>query len=422
MCPPALEPQPLLYVDDRPISLTETLLRRTDVAPILLRFEEAGPLPPLHLRATMHLPAFTVRTSVPLALEARRFAHWCEDQDLTPRHFCNPSEPRQAVSNEFASLLGLPSMPAHAVAWVRDKQAMKRRLGDLGFQVAAHAEVRSPSELREFGEHRGWPIVVKPIDGFACIDTHVIPSREAAINHPLGTDRHWLAERFVDGKEWECCALVFGGEVLDVYVSQFPAPPLLAADGAINANISLGGVPPDFPVDVTAMVQRIVTGMDLRDGYLHMEMFLSAAGHCVVSEVGFRIAGCEIAGNHGLARGFDIFGSLIDIHLGHRPSLDYTLDRCVGDLLLPLPAGEVRRVTPLDDLLALDGVIGGRINVQAGDRPRTRRASHACSGYLQIEGDNAMEVETRMLDALDRFSIETTNLNESRGKVVCVSS
>lgn len=396
----------LLYVDDRPTTLTDALLAREDVNVVLLRFEEAkADLPPFHLEATRDVPAFTVDSRAGLANEAERFDRWQRDLGLRVRYFCNPSEPRQAVSHRFARLLALPALSEKQVAWVREKPVMKERLTELGISVAAFDRICSARDVEAFGQTHGWPVVVKPVDSYACIDTFAVPDRAAARELSLAQERSWMVESFVFDEEWECCALVFNGIVLDVYLSYFPAPPLAATDGDINANISVGGLPTGFPVDVVSLVQQIVTGMSLRDGYLHMEMFVGRDGLCTVSEVGFRLAGCEIPANHGLALGFDIFGALIDIHLGRLPSLSYSRRRCVGDLLLPLPSGTIEHVTEIEELIGMEGVIGGRLRVRPGDRINRRRASHTSAGFVHVEGATPAEVELRMRAVLHRFEI-----------------
>jgi hypothetical protein len=394
----------LLCVDDRPCTFVEALLRRRDVVPVLLRIQQVlGDLPEWYRERTLDTATFVLDAERPLAEEARRLKDWWAGRRLGRPHFCNPSEPRQRLAQRFARLLGLPALSEDQVVWLRHKPSMKAKLARLGFAVARHAVTRSRAELVAFAQRCGWPMVVKPVEGFACIDTHLLAGVEqlAAID----TGREWLAEEYIPDREYECCALIFAGRVLDTYLSCFPAPPLQATDGAINANISARRLPEGFSIDLRAMVQHIVDGMRLDHGYLHLEFFARADGSYRIGEVALRLAGCEIPANHGLAYGFDIFDALIDIHLGFRPRLDYTRERCVGDLLLPAKPGLVLDITPMPELLAMQGVIAGRLKVAPGEVIAPRRASHAAAGFVHVEGDTVAEVEQRMQRVLSRFRL-----------------
>ncbi|MGW8953943.1 ATP-grasp domain-containing protein [Streptomyces sp. NPDC055709] len=394
--------------DDRPTSFTRYAAESLADSLVLLRFSDAAKdLSDTYLRQTAHLPAFWVRENAPLEEEAARYRAWSEELPVPPSRFCNPSEPRQSMAQRFAGLAGLPHLTERQVRWVRDKEAMKHRFRKLGLNTARYARVSTVSEIESFAARSGWPVVLKPVDSFACVDTYRLTGPGAVSQEDLGT-RSWMVEEHLEGTEWEVCALIHGGEVLDAWPSAMPCRPLDIVDGAMNANIS---VPTDEgpPIDLRAMLQRIASGMEIDHGYVHMEFFV--VDHTVyASEIGVRLAGCEITANHGHAHGFDVFGATLDVYLGRRPTLDYTDRRCAGDLLLPLPgSGTVRRITPTKDLLRLPGVIDAVLHVGVGEHVAARRASHNASGYVHVAGRSIAEVETRMRGVLDAFAIEVVS-------------
>ncbi|MET8826258.1 ATP-dependent carboxylate-amine ligase [Streptomyces sp. NPDC004610] len=395
----------LLMVDDRPSSFTRYAARELAGRLVLLRFAATRPeLPEDHLRETAHLPAFQVREGASVAEEARRYRDWAAGLPVAPTRFCNPSEPLQATAQRFAELAGLPHLTERQVTLVRDKAAMKTRFRELGLRTAEFGRVRSGAEIERFAGRHGWPVVLKPVDSFACVDTYRLDGPGDLAGIDLAA-RDWMVEAYLGGTEWEVCAIVLGGEVLDAWPSAMPCRPLDIVDGAMNANISVGtGEGP--PVDLRALVQRVVTGLGIDHGYTHMEFFL-IDGEVYAGEIGVRLAGCEIPANHGHAYGFDVFGATLAVYLGHRPDLGYRLRRCAGDLLLPLPGtGLVRRITSRDDLLAMPGVIDAVLKVRAGDTVTARRASHSASGYAHVVGASIAEVESRMREVLARFTIE----------------
>ncbi|MFI7241987.1 ATP-dependent carboxylate-amine ligase [Streptomyces qinglanensis] len=410
----APEPQPpvLLLADDRATSFTRYAARAAAGRLVLLRFAaQRRALSPEYVRETAHLPAFWIREGVPPAEEARRYRAWAAELPAAPTRFCNPSEPQQETAQEFAALAGLPHLTRQQVRWVRDKAAMKARFRELGLATAAWRRVRAPAEVLRFAGRYGWPLVLKPVDSFACIDTHRLDG-PAALDGVDWRAREWMAEEFLTGTEWEACALIHGGRVLDAWPSAMPCRPLEIVSGAMNANISVAtGAGP--PVDLPALVQRITTGMGIDHGYLHMEFF-ERDGTVFASEVGLRMAGCEIAANHGHAYGFDIFGATLDVYRGRRPELRYRHRRCVGDLLLPLPgSGVVRHITPAEQLRRIPGTLDVVLQVGAGDTVHSRRASHSASGHVHVAGDSVAQVERRMRAVLDAFTIELAPLPHS---------
>ncbi|MGW1992115.1 ATP-grasp domain-containing protein [Embleya sp. NPDC001921] len=407
-----MSPRPtLLMVDDRASSFTRYAARALSENLVLLRFAELrDDLREDYLRETAHLPAFWVREGVSLAEEARRYRDWAAELPQPPTRFCNPSEPRQHVAHRFAALVGLPHLDERQVAWVRDKVAMKERFRELGLRTAAFTRVRSASEVERFAARYDWPLVLKPVDSFACVDTYLLPGPTTAAEIDYEA-RDFMVEEHLGGTEWEVCALIHDGEVLTAWPSAMPCRPLDIVDGAMNANISVG-TDEGPPVDLRDMLQRIVTGMDIDHGYAHMEFFV-VDGQVFAGEIGVRPAGCEIPANHGHAYGFDVFAATLDVYLGRRPRLDYRERRCAGDLLLPLPgSGTVRRVTSADELLRLPGVVEAVLRTGVGDTVVARRASHNASGHVHVVGDSIARVEQRMRAVLDAFTIEVVPARE----------
>lgn len=215
-----------------------------------------------------------------------------------------------------------------------------------------------------------------------------------------------MVEEFLTGREYQLCALVAHGRVLDTYVSWTPCALLETVHGGINGSISLG-VDGELGIDEKELVQSIVDGMRIDHGYLHMEFFRSDDGGVHMSEVGARLAGCELPSNHGLARNFDMMAATLDTYLGRVPSLEYSALRCAGDLLLPYEPGRVLKVTPMETLLSMPGVVHGRMNVASGDDLPDQRASHASAGYVQIVGPSRQIVEDRMTEVLAAFELVT---------------
>jgi len=408
----------LLLVDNRPSEFTRYVLDRADVDVVLLRFDDFadvipnwpvwGRLPSSHLNATAHVPSFDVQADRPLEQEAERFKEAAVARGWVPQFFCNPEEHLQEIAHRFAGLLGLPHLSEEQVRWVRDKAVMKDRFAELGIPAARYERVRTADEVLRFGEHHGWPVVLKPVDSFATIDTHRVDDAAGLADlFPRLPQRAWIVEEFIDGTEYQLCALVAQRRVLGTFISVNPSPLLAAVDGSMNADVTVGPhvAEPSLMETVGALVQRLVDGMRLDHGYLHMEFFRTADGTIRMSEIGARLAGCGIPLNHGMAYGFDVFGATLDVYLQRVPALHYTEARCVGDLLLPTRPGRVLAMTPIEELLALPGVVTGRYDVAVGDVVLERRASNTRAGLVHVDGASVEQVLDRMRTVLDHFEL-----------------
>ncbi len=388
----------LLYVDDFPFELSKTVVNTPEVKPILLRFSDIQ-LPSLWKAHTAKHAVFTVTERKNIAGEAARFKAWKQKNHLTIDGFLNPSEPTQHFAHAFARHLSLEALSEEVVERVRNKAVLKERLLAAGLPVAPFRRVATANDIIDFGNEFGWPAVVKPIDGFSTINTFKISREEAHRfefpRSPLTTisDR-WIVEKYISWREWECCALVYKGRVLKDFISYMPCPPLQIVEGAMNANITLREEEKErFPIDTHQIAQRIVDAIGITTGYLHAEFFLSRDRRWLVSDVGNRLAGCEIPSNHSLTYNFDIFKALIDIHLGQRPRIPQSSARNVGDLLLP-PRKEF--IPSEHELRDFEGIVRIKTKEQDDTGTKVSRASHLSSVTVHIEGNGVREVTSRM--------------------------
>ena len=413
----------LIYVDDRrcsalkPCSLNYALFRRTDIVPILLRPIGGDEFGPEYLEATAHLHRFDVDLKADLISETNRFRAWCAERKLEPDTFCCMTEPRQEYWQAFARQIGVGRLPADVVRALRHKPTMKEWIRRADFATAAYAEVSVTDDVLHFARRHGYPIVLKPVDGGGSEDTFVLRCTTDVLDHAdILSSEQMMVETFIADREYECCALIAQGKVLDVYPSIVPASMLEAANGAMNADISVGGQLHWIPVnDLRSVIQRLVSGFRLTEGYLHLELFAPSDGSRLhISELALRYPGCEVAKNHGLALGFDIARATIDTYLGLVPDLRYTRNRCVGDLMLPYKPGRIRRLSTPDSLRANPGVIEVHLGVSKGDvLPEVPKASFVSSGWVLVEGVDPPEVEQRMRQVLDQYVLETEPVPEA---------
>ncbi|GHJ37175.1 ATP-dependent carboxylate-amine ligase [Streptomyces sp. TS71-3] len=393
----------LLLVVSRRRRFTRHVLDRPDIDTVLLRPGTST------VEVPDGRPAFHLRAGVPAEEEAARYRRWLAALELPrPAFFCNPDEAAQPLAHRFAAAAGLPHLSPRQVRLATDKLAMKELFAAAGLPAARFRAVTSATEVKEFADRYGWPVIVKPAVSGSAVDTWKVDAdRLAAVDLALRSrpDRRWIAEEYVRGTEHQLCALVHDGRVQDAYIAVNPAPMLDTLDGAMNADITLAPSEPE-PVDGRAVAQRMCDALDLRAGYLHAEFFAGNGGSFVMGEMAARLGGAELPTSHGLSRGFDMLAATADVYVGRRPALAYTRDRSVGHLLLPARRGVVTGISSLAELTALPGVVCGALTAAVGDRLDPPRASNASSGHVHVEGENSGVVRERMARVLSRFRLE----------------
>jgi len=156
--------------------------------------------------------------------------------------------------------------------------------------------------------------------------------------------------------------------------------------------------------------------MNLKNGVMTIEVFISDNGKVMPSELGWRLPGCQATTNHGFSYGIDIYELLIDIMLDKKVELNYR-DKIisVGDLYLPNKEGIITNITSLDELLKMDGVIQGEMFAKLGEYQVKRRVGNDASGWVQVMGDNEIETLKKMQLIFDKFVIETDKDIKERG-------
>lgn len=397
---PTTEPRPaLLVVESRRARFLDSVLARTDIDCVLLRLSSAAPVD----RPATGAPVFVLDERETLEREAGRYDRWLETHGIRPSHFCNPNEAAQPVAHRFAEAVGLPHLTDEQVRQVHVKPEMKTLYEKIGLPSARYAVVDSQQAVHAFAAEFGWPLILKPIDSDTCLDTYKLRGPDdPCTSHADRVARKWMVEEYISGNEFQLCALVFDGRVLDAYLSRNPAPIISVFDGAMNANITLAPSEAE-PVDSVWLAQTLTDGIGYGYGYLHGELFIRPDGSFVMGEVAARLSGCEVPMNHGMAYGFDVMTAISDLYVGRAPTLEYLLDRSVGDLLLPTAAGRVVDISSAEELAGLPGVVHSSIAVKVDDRLTPPRMSSACSGYVHVEGRSSLEVQQRMATILANF-------------------
>lgn len=412
----------LLYFEEMECPLSKTLFGREDLNIIILRTtKNLKFFSKEYLEQTKKYNVFVADYNNDISEEVYKFKKWCEEKKLNPTNFLNDSEYYLEYANNFARLLNLPALTEQQVLWVRDKVNMKERFNQIGLNTVSFSAIENKQDIVNFfNSHGGKRIVFKPRRGMNSVDTYIINSLEDIENlSVLIKPNKYMVETFCYDHEWSIESIVQDGKVLDSYVTYIPNATIWASiANNLNCHMTVPKIPEYFQFVPKDFIQTIVSGMNLKNGVMTIEVFISDDGKVMPSELGWRLPGCQATTNHSFSYGINIYELLIDIMLGKKVELNYR-DKIisVGDLYLPNKEGIITNITSLDELLKMDGVIQGEMFARLGEYQVKRRVGNDASGWVQVMGTNEKETLKKMQSVFDKFVIETDRDIKERGAV-----
>lgn len=412
----------LLYFEEMECPLSKTLFSRDDIELVILRttknlrfFSEE------YLEKTKNCNIFVADYDASLSSEVGRFKKWCDTKNLHITNFLNDSEYYLEYSNNFARLLGIDALSQQQINWVRDKVDMKERFNQIGLETVSYSPIESKKDIISFFKNHGEKrIVFKPRRGMNSIETYIIDSIEDINNLPIEIKANkYMVESFCYDHEWSIESIVQDGKVLDSYLTYLPNATIWASiANDLNCHMTVPNIPHFFKFIPKELIQTIVTGMNLKNGVMTIEVFIDKNGKVKPSELGWRLPGGQATTNHSLSYGINIYEILIDIILGKKVELKYR-DKMIsaGALYLPNKQGVITNITPLEELLKMDGVIHGEMFAKLGEYQIKRRVGNDASGWVQVIGKDETETLRKIQMVFDNFVIETADLKKERGAI-----
>jgi biotin carboxylase len=298
------------------------------------------------------------------------------------------------------------------------KVAMRRRLAEAGVPQPRFAAVRTLAERRRAAEEVGFPAVLKPadsggqrgvfrVDSLDDVDAHLY---EALAASPTGEA---ILEEFVEGLELNGIVIARDGEALPLTLSDRLRPPGVGFGvGWIHVYpASLFG---ERLAEAERVAARTATALGLRTGIAFPQLLAADDGRIVVVECAARIPGGQMADLVRFAVGVDLVEVQLRIALGDELPDELVRPRFSQPLAIrfltaqpgPLPAGRVRRIGPLDKVLAFPGVVQAETYLQPGETIRPVRVDGDRRGYVIAIGDTSLEALERAEAAARLLDVE----------------
>ncbi len=317
-----------------------------------------------------------------------------------------------------ADALGLPGIGTPTAHLMTHKIAMRRTLADAGVPQPRFAAARDLASARAALESVGTPAVLKPADSGGQRGIFYLESQDdldahlhaALAESPTGEA---IVEGFHDGLELNGIVVAREGEAIPLTLSDRLRPP--------GRGFGVGWIhvyPASIYGDTLAEAERIavhaVNALGLRDGIAFPQLIVSDDGSIRVVEVAARIPGGQMADLVRHAVGVDLVEVALRQAIGEPVPDELVVPRFKQPLSIrfltaepgPLPTGKVKRVGPLDPVLAAEGVVQADTYLQVGETIRPVWRDGDRRGYVIATAENSVEALSRAEAAAKLLEVE----------------
>jgi biotin carboxylase len=317
-----------------------------------------------------------------------------------------------------AEARGLPGIGVQTAHLLTHKVAMRRRLADAGVPQPRFAAIRSLSERRRAADEVGFPAVLKPADSGGQrglfrvesvddIDTHL---HEALNASPT---REAILEQYVDGTEMNGIVIARRDDAIPLTLSDRLRPP--------GVGFGVGWIHVYPATTFGAQLEEservavhTVHALGLRNAIAFPQLIAAPDGTVQVVECAARIPGGQMADLVRFAVGVDLVDVQLRMALGEELPDELVQARFKQPLAIrfftaapgPLPTGRVKRIGPLDKVLAFPGVVQAEVYLQVGETIRPVRLDGDRRGYVIATADTNLEALDRAEAASRLLDVE----------------
>ncbi|MFI6361181.1 acetyl-CoA carboxylase biotin carboxylase subunit family protein [Nocardia sp. NPDC050630] len=316
--------------------------------------------------------------------------------------------------------LGLPGQTTESACAYRDKLIMKDRAARAGVEVPGRRAIDRPTDLMEFIEEVGLPVVVKPRRGAASIGVRILRDGSdvtaflASGELPAAPQRsgRLIAEEYIDGDFFHVDGVIADAAVVHCWPSQYNSGNAEAAQtGSELSSVPLAADDPRTYVlqEFAADVHRAMPTPSFPTSF-HLEAWIPAHGRPVLCEVASRTGGALIARTYREAFGVHLSRENLrgqcglGLELTHQPAVPR---RAGGWVLFPPGHG---RFEPPTGACPVSGA-EFELHMSAGTFAQGPEYAAHSAAAVAVYADTAEQVRERIQETTRWWAEEARWLN-----------
>jgi hypothetical protein len=226
-----------------------------------------------------------------------------------------PLEELQVPLAEVRAAFGIAGVDVETARNFRDKDRMKRLLGEAGLPCARHRLVGEAAAARAFVAEVGLPVVAKPPAGSGTRNTFRLDTPQQVEEwlrwDPPHPERPTLLEEFIVGDEHAFDCVFVGGQARWWNISRYHPTPLEVMENpwiqwAVVLPRDISG--PEYG-QISAAGPAAISVLGLQTGLVHMEWFRRLDGSIAISEAAVRPPGAQFSTLISYAHDFDLYSA-----------------------------------------------------------------------------------------------------------------
>lgn len=316
-------------------------------------------------------------------------------------------EKQQPLSCKIAAELGLISTSFFASNITLNKHELRRLLNQKRISSVSYSVCKTDNDLKEFINDNGFPIIVKPVDGWASTNVIKINSfeqlnkfLEREINYPV------LSEEFLEGKEISVETFTIENNHIIINLTE----KILQKDSFVEIGHNVPYSVPDILYDeINCLIKEMLDLINHKFGPCHIELMLTNSGPKII-EVQTRPGGDAIHELIEIATEIDIIDLMLEFQTGRRDLSNiptFIINQYASIRFFEANRGRVTSISGIEEIKKLPNVVKVELNLSVGDIINDFSNSFERFGYVIIKGENNLEIENTWLNIQKIINIQT---------------
>lgn len=312
------------------------------------------------------------------------------------------------ITSELSVFLNLPGLGPDIIEFIQDKNSMRELLSTREEFSVKYCKPQNIKELSEFAERAGYPIIVKPVDGYGSQNVSKIHNIDEL--NGLEFTENLIAEEFLSGDEFSAECFSFNGKHLIVSITR-----KMLIESSDGKNFTEMGhcVPANLTDEVKVIIENYIrnflTFIGIDNGPSHTEFKLDSNKIRII-ETHNRIGGDRISSLVKMSTGIDLVELSILWPLGLCSEIDKVKDiynHSAIRFFNPAP-GTLVTISGVEQLKYSSNVVDVDINCQPGDVIKPIKDSFSRYGFVITVGRSEDEAIVNSLVAANKLKFFTT--------------